>query len=231
MLVAIEGIDGSGKRTQAEMLVARARRQGWSVAAFSFPQYGRNAFGRAVADYLNGRYGAVDEVAPQLAAPLFAGDRFAVREALQQARQERDLVVCDRYMASNLAHQAAKLPAAQRPAFVEWLQEIEIDLYGLPSADLSVFLDVPVETAGELVLDRGRREYTDAARDIHEADAGYLTECRAVYELLVETDDTTRWLFVRCDADGTLRSREEIADEVWRAIRRGRGSGEESRTP
>lgn len=220
MLVAIEGIDGSGKRTQAELLVARARRQGWSVATFSFPQYAHNPFGRAVAEYLNGRYGAVDEVAPQLSSLLFAGDRFAVRDELEEARRESDLVVCDRYMASNLAHQAAKLPEEQRPAFIGWLQEIELELYGLPSADLSVFLDVPVKTAEDLVLSKDRRDYTDAERDIHEADAGYLARCRAVYELLVDTDETTRWLRIPCAEDGALRPPDDIAADVWAVVGR-----------
>jgi len=132
-------------------------------------------------------------------------------------------VVCDRYMASNLAHQAAKLAADRRPDFVDWLQEIELDLYGLPPADLSVFLDVPLQMAGELVLDKERREYTDAVRDIHEADTDYLIRCRSVYQLLVESDETTRWSSVSCAVDGALRPPEAIAADVWKAVRGARG--------
>ena len=61
MLLAIEGIDGSGKGTQAARLGETAAAHGHSVASFSFPLYDGNPFSRAIADYLNGEFGAADE--------------------------------------------------------------------------------------------------------------------------------------------------------------------------
>src|SRR6476469_2021664 len=118
-LLALEGIDGSGKGTQAARLAERARDHGRTVAELSFPTYDDNPFSRAVADYLNGEFGAADEVHPELAAMLYAGDRFHARPRLVAALAENDLVVCDRYVGSNAAHQGAKLEGAARDRLLD----------------------------------------------------------------------------------------------------------------
>src|SRR5438552_15172430 len=114
LLLAIEGIDGAGKGTQAARLAETAAGHGRRVASFSFPLYDGNPFSRAVADYLNGEFGGADEVHPELAALLYAGDRFHARPRLLEALAVSDLVVCDRYVASNAAHQGAKLSGDAR---------------------------------------------------------------------------------------------------------------------
>src|SRR3954452_20357395 len=108
LLLAIEGIDGAGKGTQAARLAETAAERGHSVASFSFPLYDDNPFSRAVADYLNGEFGGAGEVHPELAALLYAGDRFHARPQLVEAIRDHDLVVCDRYVGSNMAHQGGK---------------------------------------------------------------------------------------------------------------------------
>src|ERR1700682_5244710 len=123
LLLAIEGIDGAGKGTQAARLAETAAEQGRRVASFSFPLYDGNPFSRAVADYLNGEFGAADEVHPELAALLYAGDRLHARPRIVPALRENDLVVCDRYVASNQAHQGGKLTGQARRRLLEWLEE------------------------------------------------------------------------------------------------------------
>src|SRR6202795_1140800 len=123
LLLAIEGIDGAGKGTQAARLAKTAGTHGRSVASFSFPLYDANPFSRAVADYLNGEFGSADEGHPELAAMLYAGDRFHARPPLVAALAENDLVSCDRYVGSNAAHQGAKLQGAARERLLDWLEE------------------------------------------------------------------------------------------------------------
>src|SRR5258705_11602109 len=123
LLLAIEGIDGAGKGTQAGRLAEKAVEHGRRVASFSFPLYDDNPFSRAVADYLNGEFGSADEVHPELAAMLYAGDRFHARPRLVAALEDQDLVVCDRYVGSNAAHQGAKLQGEARARVLEWLPE------------------------------------------------------------------------------------------------------------
>ncbi len=219
MLIAFEGIDGAGKGTQASLFVERVRRQGYTVSVFSFPVYGSNAFGIAVGDYLNGKYGTVDDVDPHLSALLYAGDRFASREQLLQASADRDIVVCDRYVASNLAHQAAKLPENEWPKFLSWLCEIEYSIYRLPRPNLVFLLDLPVGHASDLISRKRARSYTDLKADIHEQDLSYLARCADVYRYLAQEHiegPTTIWQAIQCvEADSSIRPAEAIAEEIW----------------
>src|SRR5215831_6324813 len=150
-LLVIEGIDGAGKGTQAARLVETAGAHGLSATAFSFPLYDGNPFSRAIVDYLNGELGGLEDVHPALAALLYAGDRLHARPRLLAALAEHDLVVCDRYVASNLAHQGAKLEGGERERLLAWVDEIEFGEFALPRPDLVVLLDAPATLARELV--------------------------------------------------------------------------------
>src|SRR5688500_14078278 len=105
MILAIEGLDAAGKNTQTQLLVRRARAAGLRVATLAFPRYGQTFFAASVADYLNGRFGDLSAVDPRFAAMLDAGDRFESRGLIERLTTEHDLLVIDRYTASNLAHQ------------------------------------------------------------------------------------------------------------------------------
>jgi dTMP kinase len=215
-LVAIEGIDGAGKGTQAARVAERAVSKGYRVASFSFPLYDGNPFSRAVADYLNGEFGGAGEVHPELAALLYAGDRFHARPQLVAALEECDLVVCDRYVASNAAHQGAKLTGEARRRLLDWLDEVEYGEFELPRPHLVVLLDSPVALARELVGRKAVRGYTTLEADIHESDAGHSGATREVYLELARRDG---WQIVTAAGDeGELRDVDAIAGEVWAAV-------------
>ena len=217
MLIAIEGIDGSGKGTQTALLSKRARGAGLHVETFSFPQYGTNPFAACVAQYLNGVFGPALSVPAHFSALLYAGDRFCAREQLLAAAGASDLVICDRYTDSNLAHQAAKLPPHDRASFIAWIESIEYGSYRLPRPDLTVLLDMPLPLARELVRLKASRTYTSRTADIHEADAGYLEACAEVYSYLAGRPGAP-WVVIGCAIDGQVRSEESIAEELWGAI-------------
>jgi dTMP kinase len=212
VLVAVEGVDGSGKGTQARLLEERARGAGLTVAVFSFPRYGHNAFSIAAARFLNGEFG---DASPDLVSLVYAGDRFVAKPDLERGLEVSDLVICDRYVASNLAHQGARLRGDERARFLEWLQAIEYGIYELPRPALTVLLDMPPATAGELVLRKGAREYTDRAQDLLEGDEAHLEDAQAVYRSLVDGS----WRVVDCTREGELRDPEDISGEVWEAVR------------
>jgi dTMP kinase len=218
VLVVLEGIDGSGKGTQTKLLFERALREGISAAHITFPQYGKNPFALAVSEYLNGAFGGVDEVHPRLSSLLFAGDRFASKGILMEALASHELVILDRYIASNLAHQAAKLPESERAAFIGWLEDIEFGAYQMPHPVLTLFLDVPLEAARKMVHLKSRQEgaYTQLKEDIHEQDADYLSRCQTMYEYLIERSIAGPWVRLDCaDAAGNIRSQDDIAEEIW----------------
>jgi len=206
---------------------------GVKTVHIAFPQYGNNAFAEVVSEYLNGTFGGVDDVHPKLASLLFAGDRFASKSILLEAIQSNSLVICDRYIASNLAHQAAKLPTEQRSSFMDWLHRIEFGIYGMPKPDLTIYLDVPVDTARKMVDKKPARDqfdlfgeetqgaYTTLKQDIHEQNASYLANCRELYDYLIEQNIAGPWERISClSSDGqTLRPAPEISLDVWNAVR------------
>jgi dTMP kinase len=216
LLLAIEGIDGAGKGTQAARLAETAAVHGRRVASFSFPLYDDNPFSRAVGDYLNGEFGTADEVHPELAALLYAGDRFHARPRIVAALQDHDLVVCDRYVASNQAHQGAKLTGKERRRLLDWLEEVEFGEFALPRPQLVILLDAPVALARRLVGRKAARGYTTLEADIHEADAAHSGATREVY---LELADRDGWQVVStADDDGAVRDVDDIAAEIWTAV-------------
>src|SRR5215471_6382121 len=129
-LIAIEGIDGSGKRTQVELLTTVLRAGGHSVHATGFPQYD-SWFGKMVGQFLNGELGPLESVDPHFSALLYAGDRFEAKPKLEAALNNGQIVLVDRYIGSNLAHQTARADSAKRAVFQEWIEHLEYGIYGL----------------------------------------------------------------------------------------------------
>jgi dTMP kinase len=216
LFIVLEGIDGSGKGTQASRLAETAAAQGRTVASFSFPLYDDNPFSRAIGQYLNGELGALEDVHPALSALLYACDRFHARPALEHAIEERDLVVCDRYVASNLAHQGSQLEGEERERLLEWLLEVEYGEFRLPKPDLVVLLDAHPKLARELVAKKGARSYTSLEADILESDEAHGDASREIYLELARRDD---WHVVgTAREDGSVRDIDEIAADIWAAV-------------
>lgn len=211
LLIAIEGIDGSGKGTQAARLHAHLNENGRKAALLSFPRYQQTAFGRKIGDFLNGQYGSLDSVHPLLVSLLFAGDRYESREMIEQSLASNDVVICDRYVASNIAHQGAKTTADDRQSLIDWIEHLEFSIYRLPKPALTLFLDVPVQNAQQLIAAKAKRAYTDKAADLQEADGGYLQKVRDVYLQLAQTPG---WQRIECTAAGAVKSLDEITQDI-----------------
>jgi len=218
MLVAIEGIDGAGKGTLTRGLEARARASGLRIATLSFPRYEETCFSQLIAQYLNGEFGGLDEVPPRFAALLYAGDRFESRDMLVGLLAGHDLVICDRYVASNMAYQTARLPAAERAGFLAWLAATEFETFGLPRPDLTLLVATDTATADALVARKAARSYTEATRDLHEAAGALMSSVAAVYVELAAADPDGWQPVQALDANGALRSPDQIADDAWALI-------------
>jgi len=219
VLIAIEGIDGAGKRTQTLLLKERIEAAGFSVGMISFPRYGETFMADAIADYLNGHFGAIDTIPAHFPALLYAMDRFESRELVCQLLKDNDVLLADRYVASNLAYQSGKLSSAEQATFIAWLSHVEYEIYGLPPADLTLYLDVPVTVSSVLVGQKEKRSYTDEKADLHERNTVYLALCRDVYGRLCHAQHASYWLSVQCvDRAGDLRSIASIHAEVWKHI-------------
>jgi dTMP kinase len=218
MLVVIDGIDGAGKGTLTRHLLTQARADGVAAETLSFPRYDETAFGKLVGQYLDGRFGGLDEVPVRFAVLLYAGDRYESRQHLLELLDRNRLVVLDRYVSSNTAYNAAKLPIAEQAEMIAWIEELEYETFALPRPDLTCLLATAPQTAHELVTRKDQRSYTESVHDLHEADNDYMTKVAAVYQTLAAKDDES-WLRIDpLDETGALRPPEAIADEVWREI-------------
>ncbi|MCA9015064.1 MAG: dTMP kinase [Planctomycetaceae bacterium] len=213
LLIAIEGIDGSGKGTQASRLHARCEAEGITSSLIGFPRYDQTLFGKSIGDFLNGRFGALDEVHPFLAALLYAGDRFESRDHIFKMMEANQVVIFDRYISSNIAHQGAKLSGDERAEFIQWIEKIEYEIYSMPQLDLTILLDLPADHAQKLVAEKQARSYTDKVADLQEADQSYLANVRQVYLQLA--DQNQQWQKIESLQAGELRSIEEIGNEIW----------------
>ena len=215
-LIVIEGIDGSGKGTQAQQLTERLTATGRRVQLLSFPRYRETLFGHAIGEFLNGRFGQLDQVHPFLASVLYAADRFESKQVLLDALQQSDVVVCDRYVPSNLAHQGAKVEGSERDELLRTIERIEFDIFSLPRPSLVVLLDVPVEIAQRNIAAKKPRSYTDKAADLQEADAAYLQRVRDVYLQLASSNSS--WQRVESARAGEQRSIADISDDIFSRV-------------
>lgn len=215
-LIVFEGIDGAGKGTQADLLARAFEQRGIPFLRFSFPRY-ESSFGRLIARFLNGDFGPLSAVDAHFSALLYAGDRFEAKPELEAALNSGRAIVTDRYIASNLAHQAARVPAEGRPEFISWLRQLEYGIYGLPVEDLVIYLRVPAKEGHRLVGLKSARSYTEMQRDLQESDLVHLNEAASVYDRLAEEPN---WVTVNCfdPQTGNHRSTEEIHRDVLEAI-------------
>lgn len=212
-LISIEGIDGSGKNTQAHLLVNNLKELGYSVATISFPQYQSNFFGKDVGNYLNGKFGGLDDIHPKLAAMLYAGDRFESKSHIINLMEQNDFLICDRYTPSNIAHQSAKFSNEQeKQEFINWLSTLEYEIYGLPRPTANIFLNVPPFFSDKLVELKEKRSYTSKTKDLHEENKDYLLNVYAQFLKLANTENN--WYIIECINDSQLRSVDSIASEL-----------------
>ena len=215
-LIAVEGIDGSGKQTQVRLLARALESKGYRVLSTGFPQY-ESWFGKMAGQFLNGDFGSIDTVDPHFAALLYAGDRFENRGPIVAALERGDVVLTDRYIASNLAHQTARSAPEKRAQFREWIEQLEYGVYGLPKEDLVLYLRVTPHHAQSLVAKKSARSYTDSAHDILEASARHLQTASDIYDDLAGSPN---WKTIECVDRGTqaMRAPEDIAREVLAAV-------------
>lgn len=214
-IVAIEGIDGSGKNVQSKLLTQKLNKFGLKTEFLSFPNYEDTFFGKEIGNFLDGSFGSIDTVHPKLAAILFAGDRWEKSNYIQNLVNQGTNVVCDRYMLSNIAHQSAKLEEEEFESFSRWVEELEFKVFNVPKPDLNIFLDVPFEVTKELVLKKDKRIYTDKKEDIHEKEYNYLKKVYTTYVKLLKKGD---WLVIKCVEEENLRSIESISEEMTEKV-------------
>lgn len=211
-LIVFEGIDGSGKTTQLNLLLKYLKSKSIPHETIDFPQYKNNFFGQTARRYLTGEFGNNKSVNPYLVSLIFAMDRSSVRGQINSWLRDGKIVLANRYATSNMAHQAAKLPGNEREKYLKWEQELEYRVNKIPKENKVIFLDLPVSAAQKLLAKRGKM-------DMHEIDESYLTETRNVYEILCR--ENKHWSKIDCiDSNKSIRSPNEIHNKVLEVFRK-----------
>lgn len=219
IFIVVDGTDGSGKKTQAEILIKKLKGEGYDVFEADFPQYGKKSAG-LVEEYLNGKYGEAKDIGPYRASIFYACDRYDASFGINKAIAEGKIVISNRYAASNMGHQGGKIKnPEERKKFLEWLDELEYGIFAIPRPDLNIILHVDAAVAQALVDEKGHREYVGGSkRDIHEADIEHLRDAEATYIEIANT--FPGFLLIECTKDEKIMSREEISEMIWEAVKK-----------
>jgi len=217
-LIVIDGGDGSGKQTQADLLVSYLKDKGFSVKYYDFPRYYTSFHGKMVARFLNGEFGKLNEVSPYLASLAYALDRASLKEEMEDWLSKGRIVISNRYATSSMAHQAAKLAKKDRKEFIEWLDELEYKVHKIPREDLVIYLYVPWEIGFELTKKKGERGYLKGGKlDIAEADIKHRKEAEKMYLWL--TKSRKNWVKINCCRDSTIKPKIEIHREILEVLK------------
>ena len=176
-----------------------------------------SAPGNDKTEYLDSRPNEVD---PYLTSLLYAGDRWEAKNQMRKWLEEGSIVISNRYVCSNMAHQGAKISdAAERRKFYKWIEALEHEVYAVPKADFTIYLHVPVDISRELIKARLKEsEGLKSKMDLHEEDTEYLKRVRDAYVELAASD--SNWCTIECAESHQIKPKESISEEIWHAISR-----------
>lgn len=210
-LIVIEGLDGSGKATQTELLCRRLEKEGFAPLRLEYPNYDSPS-SALVKMYLSGELSqGADGVNPYAAASFYAVDRCA--DFLKYHKQEYEsgaLFISDRYTTSNIIYQTTKLPEEQWSDFIDWVADYEYNKLAVPRPDKVIYLYMSIDVSQNLLSKRYGGD--DKKKDIHEADTNYLYKCQ---KAAVYAADKLGWQLVLCDDSENPYDIDDIADDVF----------------
>lgn len=217
-LIVIEGTDCSGKETQTKRLVEKLETEGFNVFTFSFPNYNTPTGKIIGGPYLGKSYigegwfkeGAL-AVDPLTASCYYAADRRYNLGVIKEHLENEDIVLLDRYVESNMAHQGGKLKTKEeRTKMYEKLDTLEFDIMELPRPDAVIFLYMPFEYAA--ILKKNRKESPDQ----HENNREHLEQAENAY---LELTEKYNYIKVNCVKNDVIRTIDDINDEVYKVVK------------
>ena len=223
-LIVIEGMDGSGKTTQIDLLMKRFDEEKKGAVVLDFPNYSTPT-GKIVRRYLDGEFGPANDIPAKVASIFYAEDRFASKKFIHEELDKGNITILDRYVESSMGHQGGKIrDRAEREDYVKWLEDLEYGNFSLPRPDAVVFLHMPQVVSRELMLNRETKPEFHPGKtsvdglDGHESSKEHMTNAEESYLHLAELFG---WITIRCAPDGTmdsLKTPEEIHKEIWEKL-------------
>ena len=214
--IVIEGSDGSGKATQFKLLTERLKAVGYDVEVFDFPQYDSPS-SYFIKSYLKGDYGDTSTISPYTASLFYALDRYEAAPKIRKALESGKVVVANRYVGSNMAHQGSKFSSnVEQRSFFVWGDSLEFQLLGIPRPSMNIFLRVPADVSQKLIQERSKK--TGTPLDGHELDINHLTKSVATYDLLCQLFPKD-FKAINCVENGQMLSVPAINNLIWEQIK------------
>ena len=217
-LIIIEsGSDASGKATQSKKLYERLISEGYNCMKITFPDY-ESESSALVKMYLRGDFGSnPNDVSPYVASTFYAADRYAsFKTKWEKFYNEGGIIISDRYTTSNMVHQAAKMDEEEKEKFLNWLWDLEFNLYGIPVPDEVIFLDVDPMVSQELMKNRLNKITGEEQKDIHESNKEYLVKS---YNNSLKIAEKYNWNKVICTEERSLRTIDDIHEEIYKKVK------------
>lgn len=217
-LIIIEsGSDASGKATQSKKIYDRLINEGYNCMKITFPDYDSES-SALVKMYLRGDFGSnPNDVSPYVASTFYAADRYAsFKTKWEKFYNEGGIIISDRYTTSNMVHQAAKMDEDEKEKFLNWLCDLEFNLYGIPKPDEVIFLDVDPIVSQELMKNRLNKITGEEEKDIHESNKEYLIKS---YNNSLKIADKYSWNKVKCTEGESLRTIDDIHEEIYTKVK------------
>ena len=211
--LVIEGLDGSGKSTQVDLLCKYLEAGNMRYKYLHFPRLETGVYGKLIARFLRGEMGNIDQVDPYLVALIFAGDRLDAKKMVSSWIENDYLVIVDRYVYSNIAFQCAKYShESKQKELADWIMDLEFDRHELPVPDLNIFLDVPFHFTQERLSSSRKgndRDYLNGQSDIHESDLDFQSRVSKIYDTICQEKGNLS--IINCaDEAGLMKAPEDI---------------------
>lgn len=221
-IIVIDGLDGCGKATQAEILYNRLKGMGKNVHKASFPNYNSES-SSAIKMYLRGDLGSdASKLNPFMCSLFYTVDRAIQfnKELFSVYSQPDSILICDRYLSANIIHQGSKFDTEEeRKKYFEWVYDTEVTKVGLPLEAITIVLRLPVSVSQKLMLKRYDND--ENKKDIHESDLVYLDKCYNTVDTAVEHLNSRGYNWVKIDCDNgnnDIRTLADIASSVWQVV-------------
>ena len=233
--IVIDGIDGSGKSTQAELLIKRLKKDlsampahagqagGRKVKVVDFPDYYQNFFGKFIGHCLSEQYYKFIHIHPKIASVLYAADRFESKNKIDKWLKQGNIVIANRYVSSNQIHQGGKIKNTQKRAdFMKWLDKMEYEVFDIPRPDIILYLSLPISIVLKLLKNRNsskmKREYLKKKKDVHEEDVDFLINSRKSALKLIK--EVKNFIKIECFKKGKILSREQVHEMIYSKVKK-----------